>query len=311
MNDAAGNLPVAMPNLIAGRRIVPELLQDRFSAQNVATELAPLLADTPERHAQIVALAELRHSLLAPRSLEFGPGTPPLERAADIVVDLIIQSANPVRLVARTTLHSSNLQRHTRGEPCICGSFSLRPRLRECAKDPMLRPRSILRSEFKLRCFVSILVALALTPLAAIAAIPARQQINVTGYVIKADLDPATGRLNATATVTFATLEDLTSVVFGLNNGLQITSLTSADKSTLTPERNAADSTVRVGLAAPLTKGTNSTWTFTYGGTPTVDTSPVDGINFAPRRRSRQHPPISRPLVPHPAPGPLHRPLYG
>ncbi len=96
MNDAAGNLPVAMPNLIAGRRIVPELLQDRFSAQNVATELAPLLADTPERHAQIVALAELRHSLLAPRSLEFGPGTPPLERAADIVVDLLIQSANPV-----------------------------------------------------------------------------------------------------------------------------------------------------------------------------------------------------------------------
>jgi tetratricopeptide (TPR) repeat protein len=130
-----------------------------------------------------------------------------------------------------------------------------------------------------LRCFLSIVV-LALTPVTAIAAIPARQQINVTGYVIKADLDPATGRLNVTTTVTFATLEDLTSVVFGLNNGLQITSLTSADKSTLTPERNAADSTVRVGLATPLTKGTNSTWTFTYSGAPNVDTSPVDGINF-------------------------------
>src|ERR1700742_4471721 len=156
----------------------------------------------------------------------------------------------------------------------------------------MLRVHSILRSESnsefqlkphfrsELRSFVSIVVLLALTPLVAIAAIPVRQQINVTGYVIKADLDPATGRLNATATVTFATLEDLTSVVFGLNNGLQITSLTSADKATLTPERNAADSTVRVGLAAPLTKGTNSTWTFTYAGAPTVDTSPVDGINF-------------------------------
>ncbi len=143
----------------------------------------------------------------------------------------------------------------------------------------MLRLPPMLRSDFNLRCLLSFLF-LAFTPLAAIAAIPARQQINVTGYVIKADLDPATGRLNATATVTFATLEDLTSVVFGLNNGLQITSLTSADKATLTPERNAADSTVRVGLAAPLTKGTNSTWTFTYGGTPTVDTSPVDGINF-------------------------------
>jgi hypothetical protein len=130
-----------------------------------------------------------------------------------------------------------------------------------------------------LRCFLSI-VFVALSPLAAIAAIPARQQINVTGYVIKADLDPTTGRLNATATVTFTTLEDLTSVVFGLNNGLQITSLTSADKSTLTPERNAADSTVRVGVATPLAKATTSTWTFTYTGAPTVDTSPVDGINF-------------------------------
>ena len=144
----------------------------------------------------------------------------------------------------------------------------------------MLRLQPMHRLRSKLRCSLSTVVLLALTPFAAIAAIPARQQINVTGYVIKADLDPATGRLNATATVTFATLEDLTSVVFGLNNGLQITSLTSADKSTLTPERNAADSTVRVGLAAPLTKGTSSTWTFIYSGAPTVDTSPVDGINF-------------------------------
>lgn len=130
------------------------------------------------------------------------------------------------------------------------------------------------------RRLFSIVAILVLIPLAAVAAIPSRQQINVTGYVIKADLDPATGKLNATATVTFATLEDLTSVVFGLNNGLQITSLTSADKTTLTPERNAADSTVRVGLSSPLAKATSSTWTFTYSGTPTVDTSPVDGINF-------------------------------
>ena len=124
------------------------------------------------------------------------------------------------------------------------------------------------------------LALLALAPAAALAAIPTRQQIDVTNYLIKADLDPATGRLSATATVTFSTLEDLTSVVFGLNNGLHITALTSADKATLTPERNATDSTVRVGLATPIAKGATSTWTFTYAGTPTVDTSPVDGINF-------------------------------
>jgi lipid-A-disaccharide synthase len=85
MTDAAGNLPVAMPNLIAGRRIVPELLQDRFTAQNVAFELAPLLADTPERHSQIAGLAELRHLLLAPGD----PQVMPLGRAADIVVELL------------------------------------------------------------------------------------------------------------------------------------------------------------------------------------------------------------------------------
>ena len=64
------------------------------------------------------------------------------------------------------------------------------------------------------------LTALAVEPVRA--AIPLRQQIDVANYVIHADLDPATGRLNATTTVTFNTLEDLTSVIFGLNNGLQI-----------------------------------------------------------------------------------------
>jgi lipid-A-disaccharide synthase len=79
-----------MPNLIAGRRIVPELLQDHFTAQNVAAELAPLLADTPERHAQIVALAELRNGLLAAG----GPQLAPLDRAADIILELLRSSAS-------------------------------------------------------------------------------------------------------------------------------------------------------------------------------------------------------------------------
>ena len=41
------------------------------------------------------------------------------------------------------------------------------------------------------------------------AAIPLQPQINVTGYVIHVDLDPATGKLSATAAVTFTALEDL------------------------------------------------------------------------------------------------------
>ena len=40
-------------------------------------------------------------------------------------------------------------------------------------------------------------------------AAPAKPQLQVTGYVIDADLDPATHHLSATAKVTFTALEDL------------------------------------------------------------------------------------------------------
>ncbi len=129
--------------------------------------------------------------------------------------------------------------------------------------------------------FVSFLSALLLS-LGAVAhaALPNRPQIDVTGYVIHADLDPATGRLSATAVVTFTALEDLSSATFGLNNALQVTSLTDTTHATLSAERNAADSTIRVALASTLPKGTSTTWTFTYAGAPTVETSPVEGIKF-------------------------------
>ncbi len=58
--DAAGNLPVAMPNLIAGRRIVPELLNERFTADTVAAALRPLLDDGPDRATMMADLAEAR-----------------------------------------------------------------------------------------------------------------------------------------------------------------------------------------------------------------------------------------------------------
>jgi lipid-A-disaccharide synthase len=64
--DADGNLPIAMVNLIAGRRVVPELLQDQFTAANVASALRPLLADTPERARMIADLANVRQALQPP-----------------------------------------------------------------------------------------------------------------------------------------------------------------------------------------------------------------------------------------------------
>jgi lipid-A-disaccharide synthase len=81
--DESGNLPIAMVNLIAGKRIVPELINDRFTPQGVATALAPLLAETPERQTMINDLAEARARLFAT------PGGTPIERVADAVLALL------------------------------------------------------------------------------------------------------------------------------------------------------------------------------------------------------------------------------
>lgn len=84
--DAHGNLPIAMVNLIAGRRIVPELLQDQFTAANIAATLTPLLADTPQRAQMIADLAETRHKLLSPS------GSSPIAEVCDAVEKLLGQN---------------------------------------------------------------------------------------------------------------------------------------------------------------------------------------------------------------------------
>jgi aminopeptidase N len=111
---------------------------------------------------------------------------------------------------------------------------------------------------------------------------PVRPQLQVTGYVINADLDPAVNRLSATAAVTFTALEDLNAATFELNNGLQITKLTDAAGKPLPSERLTTNSTVRVTLPAPLAKGTTTTFNFEYSGALLgSDTSPVEGIKLA------------------------------
>ena len=81
--DAAGNLPVGMVNLIAGRRIVPELLNEQFTAENLATALRPLLEDTPERQRMLADLAETRARLLPQADLD------PIARVGDAVLELL------------------------------------------------------------------------------------------------------------------------------------------------------------------------------------------------------------------------------
>jgi len=54
---------VAMANLIAARKVVPELLQNDFTAANVVARIQPLLADGPERQTMIRDLADIRARL--------------------------------------------------------------------------------------------------------------------------------------------------------------------------------------------------------------------------------------------------------
>ena len=87
LKDADGNLPIAMVNLIAGRRIVPELLNERFTAQNLAAAIKPLLDDTSERAQMIADLAEVRAKLLPPA--RSGPPATPIVRVCDAIEDLL------------------------------------------------------------------------------------------------------------------------------------------------------------------------------------------------------------------------------
>jgi lipid-A-disaccharide synthase len=78
---------VAMPNLIAGSRIVPELLQEDFTPQKVASALKEILADGTARE-------EMLHDLAAVVSkLKFQPtgkqATTAIERAADAVMRVL------------------------------------------------------------------------------------------------------------------------------------------------------------------------------------------------------------------------------
>jgi lipid-A-disaccharide synthase len=81
--DRHGNLPIAMVNLIAGKRIVPELLQQEFTPEKLASSIAPLLAETPQRSQMIEDLANLR-AMLLPHAV-----AQPITRAAEVVSGLL------------------------------------------------------------------------------------------------------------------------------------------------------------------------------------------------------------------------------
>jgi aminopeptidase N len=113
-------------------------------------------------------------------------------------------------------------------------------------------------------------------------AAPVKVQMQITNYVINADLDPSVNRLTATADVTFTALEELSNPTFELNNGLLVTKATDPQGKALQYERLTNNNTVRFTLATPLAKGTTTTYHFEYSGAlKGADTSPVEGIKLA------------------------------
>ncbi len=54
---------VAMANLIAGKRVVPELIQNDFTAANIVQHLKPLLPEGPARESMMKELGSIREAL--------------------------------------------------------------------------------------------------------------------------------------------------------------------------------------------------------------------------------------------------------
>jgi lipid-A-disaccharide synthase len=80
---------VAMANLIAGKRIVPELIQSDFTAKNIVQQLAPLLPDGPLRQSMMQELARVRGLLQAGRAGNPAQSSSAIERVAEVVLDLL------------------------------------------------------------------------------------------------------------------------------------------------------------------------------------------------------------------------------
>jgi lipid-A-disaccharide synthase len=76
---------VAMVNLIANRRIVPELIQSDFTKENIVQQIAPLLPEGAPRQSMMEELARVRELLQPQASANEGA----IERVAAITLGLL------------------------------------------------------------------------------------------------------------------------------------------------------------------------------------------------------------------------------
>lgn len=83
----------AMVNLIAGKRVVPELIQEDFTAERVAAEMRKLLTDDPERSRMMNELSMVRKKLHPASATETAA-----DRAAAALLPRIKTVTNPAKV---------------------------------------------------------------------------------------------------------------------------------------------------------------------------------------------------------------------
>lgn len=80
----------AMVNLIAGEEVVPELVQHKFTAENVVTELGRIIPDGSDRNKMICGLKSVREKLKKPDGAHH-----PAERAAEVILAMLKYLVSP------------------------------------------------------------------------------------------------------------------------------------------------------------------------------------------------------------------------
>ena len=110
---------------------------------------------------------------------------------------------------------------------------------------------------------------------------PERPTLNITGYVIDAELDTETHHLTAKAQVTFNAPDNAEMVSFGFHPALKVTKISDDGGKLLNGDRSI-DGTIRVTPASPIQNHQAQHWTFEYEGTLTGnEDGPVEGLKLA------------------------------
>jgi len=110
---------------------------------------------------------------------------------------------------------------------------------------------------------------------------PERPALNITGYVIDAELDTETHHITAKTQVTFTAPENAEVVSFGFHPALKVTKISDDGGKLLNGDRSA-DGTIRVTPVKPIQNHQAQHWTFEYDGAITGnEDGPVEGLKLA------------------------------